>query len=70
MESKGLLTCVTTFSCKSRVAPMMVTVSDFKSPPCAEVDECIAINSLSSVTRHSIQRDGEECIGTDLLFGR
>jgi hypothetical protein len=53
-KTNGDITCFTTFSCKSRVAPMMVTVSVFKSPPCGDIDECIAINSLSSVARNSI----------------
>lgn len=59
-ETNGYITCFTTFSCKSRVAPMMVTVSVFKSPPCGDIDECIAISSLSSVARNSIQCD-EDC---------
>jgi hypothetical protein len=50
MEGCGeTLTCITTFSCKSSVAPMMVTVSFLRSPPCEEREECIAISSFSSV---------------------
>ena len=49
---------------------MMVTVSVFEPPPRADVNECIAINSLSSVTGNLIQRHGEDCQSTDLPFGK
>lgn len=44
-------TCLTTFSCRSKVAPIIVTVSVFRSPPWVACVECIAINSFSSVKK-------------------
>jgi hypothetical protein len=69
VKGRGGHTCFTTFSWRSRVAPMMVTVSFFRSPPWSAPWECIAMSSFSSGGVCEIESYGVEGERTDLLCG-